>query len=144
MWIFKEFDSFSRNLVKMAFYCKFFFRPNLPKKCSIDEFEPQKDFWPNFDCQFWPKMVKKWSIYDSNPFLFFFLQTSQSFCLGVATFASIAVIGALAYAIYHVQSARKKRNSTLPRFDFAVNEFRDSEEQEIWPQTAACKFFQWN
>ena len=77
-------------------------------------------------------------------FCFFFLQTSQSFCLGVATFASIAVIGALAYAIYHVQSARKKRNSTLPRFDFAVNEFRDSEEQEIWPQTAACKFFQWN
>merc|ERR1711935_89307 len=51
---------------------------------------------------------------------------AQGSRLGLATFASICVVGALAYAVYHVRQRRSTK--TLPRFDFAVNEFRDEDQ----------------
>ena len=35
------------------------------------------------------------------------------------------MVGALAYAVYHVRQRRSKNPATLPRYDFSVNEFRD-------------------
>merc|ERR1712238_385882 len=50
---------------------------------------------------------------------------AQGSRLGVATFVSICVVGALAYAVYHVRQRRSNNPATLPRYDFSVNEFRD-------------------
>jgi len=50
---------------------------------------------------------------------------AQGSRLGVATFVSICVVAALAYAVYHVRQRRSKNPATLPRYDFSVNEFRD-------------------
>ena len=57
--------------------------------------------------------------------LFFFSISAQGSRLGVATFVSICVVAALAYAVYHVRQRRSKNPATLPRYDFSVNEFRD-------------------
>ena len=59
-------------------------------------------------------------------FSFFFLSVESS-RLGVAAFASICVVGALAYTIYHIRQRRSRSSPTLPRFDFPVNEFRDED-----------------
>ena len=73
---------------------------------------------------------------------FFFLISVESSRLGVAAFASICVVGALAYTIYHIRQRRSRSPPTLPRFDFPVNEFRDEDPSATSnpPQSGVASF----